>query len=40
MPAKAKTVLSLPPPDPCQIAAELRKLVHALLDKGRLDRSA
>ncbi|WP_437895643.1 hypothetical protein [Sorangium sp. So ce124] len=36
---KAKTVLSLPPPDPCRIAAELRKLVPALLDKGTLDRT-
>ena len=39
VPAKAKTVLSLPPPDPCQIAAELRKLGPALLEKGRLDRT-
>ncbi|WP_437841790.1 hypothetical protein [Sorangium sp. So ce1153] len=36
-PTRARTALSLPPPDRCQIAAELRKLVPTLLDKGRLD---
>jgi hypothetical protein len=38
-PAKTRTAPAPPLPDPCQAAAELRRLVPALLDKGRLDRT-